>query len=157
MFDRYRIYIASFIAPIIGLLIIFSIWTHPSMQCSGSPECFGKLPISAVIIVTFLLYAAMFLTGIGQKARDHYEEDGLPFWKLARSSTHWALLATLEVTVIMLFSKWPARVNEMMDAVFVTLLPLLAVFTLYTTWYLIVGKQNKQIKFDAQKERNILA
>ena len=155
--DRYRIYIASVIAPIIGLLTLSSIWFRPSIQCSGGPECFGKLPISAVLLVAYLLYTAMFLSGVGQKARDLYSDSGIPFWKLAKSSTHWALLATLEITVIMLFSKWPVASNEMLDAVFATIIPLLSACALYTSWYVIVGRNNKQIKYDVQKERTFIA
>ncbi len=155
--DRYRIYIASVIAPVIGLLTLATLWFRPSIQCSVGPECFGKLPISAVLLVTYLLYTAMFLSGIGQKARDLYSDSGMPFWKLAKSSTHWPLLATLEITVIMLFSKWPVVSNEILDAILATLIPLLAVFALYTSWYLVVGRHNKQLKYDVQKERTFIA
>lgn len=157
MLDRYRIYIASITAPIIGLSTLFSLWFRPSVLCDSGPECFGKLPISAVLLVTYLFYTAMFLSGIGQKARELYDENGLPFWKLAISSANWALLATLEITVLMLFSKWPVMTHEMIDAVFATLLPLLAAFALYTSWYVIVGRHNKQIKYDAQKKRTFVA
>ncbi len=115
------------------------------------------LPVSVVLIVAYLLYVGMFLTGITNKARDLYSEAGLPFWKLAIASANRAVLATISVTSIVLFIRWPETANVWMDAVFALILPLLAVFVLYASWYLIVGRQNKYIKFDAQKERTLIA
>jgi hypothetical protein len=157
MIDRYRIYIANFIAPLVGLLVFFFIWLQPSAKCNLGHACFGKLPVSVVLIVTFLFYAAMFLTGISKKAREHYVETGLPFWRLAVASAHLPLLATMEVSIFVLFSQRPVTTYEWLNAAFVVALPLIAACALYISWYLIVGRQNKQIKFDALKERTFVA
>ncbi len=115
------------------------------------------LPVSVVLIVAYLLYIGMFLTGISNKARELYTDSGLPFWKLAVASSNRAVLATIVVTSTVLFSRWPGPASIWVDAIFAVVLPLLAVFVLYASWYLIVGRQNKQIKFDARKERAFIA
>lgn len=157
MIDRYRIYIAYTIAPIIGLLTLFSVWLQPSVICTEGLVCFRKLPASVILVATYLFYVGMFLTGISHKAREFYGESGLPFWKLAIESAHRPLLATLFVTSLLLFSKWPETIFLWLDTIFAILLPVLATFTLYASWYLIVGRQNKLIKFDVHKERTFIA
>ncbi len=157
MIARYRIYIAHAIAPIIGLSTLFSIWLRPINLCATSQECFGMLPVSVVLIVAYLLYIGMFLTGVTNKARDLYSETGLPFWRLAIASANLAVLATIFVTSVVLFMRWPETANVWIDAVFALILPMLAVFALYASWYLIVGRRNKHIRLDAQKDRTLLA
>ncbi len=157
MFDRYRIYIAHFVAPLIGLVMIFTIWLLPDSLCSTRTECFSLMPASVILIVTYLLYAGMFLTGITQKARDLYGEIGLPFWRLALASVHRGLFAAILFTSILLFARWPGTTNGWADSILALLLPPLSVFVLYSSWYIIVGRENQQIKVDAQKERSFAA
>jgi len=157
MIDKYRIYIAHIIAPLIGLLTLFTIWSRPTELCSTSQECFGILSVSVILIVAYLLYIGMFLTGITRKASNLYSETGLPFWKLAIASTNYAVLGTIFATSVLLFSRWPEIASVRMHGVFVIVVPLLAVFVLYLSWYLIVGRNNKEIRFDAQKDRTFTA
>ncbi len=157
MIDRYRIYIAQAISPIIGLMALFTIWLRPNTLCTTNQECFSMLPVSVILIVTYLLYAWMFITGVTRKARELYSEAGLPFWKLAMASANYAVLATIFMTSVVLFSRWPGTANTWMDAVFALILPLVSVFALYTSWYFIVGRRNKQIRLDAQKDRTLVA
>jgi hypothetical protein len=157
MVDQYRIYAAYIISPLVGLAILFAIWLQPEKLCTTSTECFKIMPLSVILIVTYLLNAGMFLTRVTSKARELFGENGLPFWKLAIESIHRILFATLIMTSIVLFFRWPVVENLWGDAALALLLPPIAVFALYSSWYLIVGKLNKQIRLDAQKERTLAA
>ena len=157
MIARYRIYIAYIVAPVIGLMTLFFVWFQPSVICTEGLICFKKLPASVILVATYLFYIGMFLMGISHKARELYGETGLPFWRLAVESSHRPLLATIFVTSLLLFSKWPGTLIDWLDTIFAILLPILAAFNLYASWYLIVGKHNKQIKLDVQEERTFAA
>ncbi len=157
MIDRYRIYIAHAIAPFIGLSTLFTIWLRPSELCATNQECFSMLPVSVILIVAYLLYVGVFLTGITHKAMELYSDTGLPFWKLAIASVNRAVLATIFVTSVVLFSRWPGPDSIWADAIFAIIMPQLAVFALYTSWYFIAGRHNKQIRFYAQEERIFIA
>ncbi len=153
MIDRYRLYSAYFIAPVISLLIFLSLWLQPCVLCNMDTECFRKLPITVVLFMTYLLYVSLFLSGISGKARSLYGDSGLPFWELAKSSAHGPLLLAIITTAFMLLTEIPGTVNEWVAAMFAVLLPFLAACMLYISWYLIVGRENRQIKLDVQKER----
>lgn len=157
MIDRYRIYAAYLISPLVGLAILFTIWLQPEVLCTTSTECFRIMPVSVILIVTYLLNAGMFLTRVTGKARELYSDTGLPFWNLALASIHRILFASLIMTAVVLFLRWPAVAGVWEDAVLALLLPPISVCALYISWYLIVGKKNKQIKIDAQKERTLVA
>lgn len=157
MYDRYRIYIALFVAPVAGLLTFLFLWFQPSVLCSVDAECFRKLPVTVVLFMTYLLYTGLFLTGISSKARELYSESGLPFWRLAKASAHGPLLLALAVTALMLITELPDTISGWIAVIFSVALPVFATFVLYTSWYLIVGRHNRQIKFDAQKERTLVA
>ena len=115
------------------------------------------MPISVIVIVTYLLNAGMFLTRVTGKARELYSDSGLPFWKLAFESIHHILFASLVMTSVVLYLRWPEITGVWLDAVLAILLPPLAVLALYTSWYVIVGRKNKQIRIDAQKEKTLAA
>lgn len=157
MIDRYRIYTAHAVAPLVGLLTLFTIWSRPTELCATGQECFGILPVSVILIVSYLLYIGMFLTSITNKACNLYSETGLPFWKLGIASVNYAVLGTIIATSILLFIRWPETAYERMHGVFVVAIPLFAVFILYLSWYLIVGRNNREIRFDAQKDRTFSA
>jgi hypothetical protein len=157
MIDQYRIYVAYFISPLAGLAILFAIWLQPETLCTTSTECFSIMPVSVILIVTYLLNAGMFMTRVTSKARELYSDAGLPFWKLALASIHRLLFASLIMTSVVLFLRWPVVAGAWGDAALALLLPPVAVFTLYASWYLIVGKSNKQIQIDAQKEKTLAA
>ena len=115
------------------------------------------MPISVILIVTYLLNAGMFLTKVTSKARELYSDSGLPFWKLAYESIHRILFASLVMTSVVLYLRWPDVSGVWVDAVLAIILPPISVLALFTSWYLIVGKKNKQIKIDAQKEKTLAA
>jgi hypothetical protein len=157
MIDQYRIYAAYLISPLVGLAILFAIWLQPETLCTTRTECFSIMPISVILIVTYLLNAGMFMTRVTSKARELYGDNGLPFWQLANASIHRILFASLIMTSIVLFLRWPVVGGFWLDAALVLILPPAAIFALHTSWYLIVGKRNKQIRIDAQKDRTLAA
>jgi hypothetical protein len=61
------------------------------------------------------------------------------------------------MTSVVLYLRWPDVSGVWVDALLAIILPPVAVLALFTSWYLIVGKKNKQIKIDAQKERTLEA
>ncbi len=115
------------------------------------------MPVSVVLIVTYLLNAAMFMTRVTGKARELYSDSGLPFWSLALASIHHMLFWALIITSIALFFRWPGTPGAWEDAILTVLLPPISVLALYASWYLIVGKNNKQIRIEAHKERTLAA
>ena len=157
MIDQYRIYAAYLVSPLVGLVILFAIWLQPETLCTTKTECFRIMPVSVILIVTYLLNAGMFMARVTSKARELYNDSGLPFWKLALESIHLILFASLIMTSIVLFLRWPSVAGVWEDAALALLLPPIAIFALYASWYLIVGKYNKQIRLDAQKERTLAA
>ena len=157
MIDQYRLYAAYLISPLVGLVILFAIWLQPETLCTTRTECFRIMPISVILIVTYLLNAGMFLTKVTSKARELYSDSGLPFWKLAYESIHRILFASLVMTSVVLYLRWPDVSGVWVDAVLAIILPPISVLALFTSWYLIVGKKNKQIKIDAQKEKTLAA
>jgi hypothetical protein len=157
MIDQYRIYAAYLISPLVGLVILFYIWLQPDKLCTTSTECFRIMPVSVILIVTYLLNAGMFMTRVTGKARELFGDSGLPFWRLAAVSIHRILFASLIMTSVVLFLRWPVVNGLLWDAALALLLPPVAIFALYSSWYLIVGRNNKQIRLDAQRERTLAA
>lgn len=148
---------AYFIAPVVSLVIFLSLWFQPSVHCSVDTECFRKLPITVVLFMTYLLYIGLFLSGISGKARSLYSDSGLPFWRLAKSSAHGPLLMALVITSLMLVTELPGTVTDWIGVIFAVSLPFLAACVLYTSWYLVVGRNNRQIRLDVQRERTFAA
>ncbi|MEM7400323.1 MAG: hypothetical protein AAF304_00070 [Pseudomonadota bacterium] len=146
MSDKYRKWVATLLAPIIGFIAVYLIYHYLGTLCDIGPGCLGWGPILVIIYLVYSVFASVFIATVIDRAKKFSINDCLNFWMFVRTPILLSIILTFAFFIYSLNYKLPESFRDWIEYFLFLLLPIIAVVTSYCCWYLIAGRYNKTLR-----------